>query len=84
MKIVKCNIWGTDTDPALVELGIPETDVWRPFVIDFNRVSGIKLAAEHEFIGDDKAVLYFDGNVLTVDITFEEAIKIWQNESNNL
>lgn len=80
--IVECNVWCIDNTPEQIEIGLPEGDRWMPFAIDFNVVEAIKLAGENDFIGNDKATLYYNGNHTTVDITFNEAIKLWRKANN--
>jgi len=76
-KIVSCNVWCVDNERSLIEMGMPEGDRWMPIVIDFSIVEAIKLAGESEFIGDDKATVYFNNNYLTLDLTYKEAVQIW-------
>jgi len=78
MKIVECNVWCTAVDKQLIELGVAEGDSWMPIAVDFTRVVAIKLSGENDFLGDDKATLYFDGRELIVDISYTEAIKLWK------
>lgn len=80
--IVECNVWCVGNPEKLIELGLEEGDSWMPFAIDFNIVESIKLAGENEFLGNDKATLYYNGNHTTVDISFTEAIKIWRKAKN--
>lgn len=80
--IVECNVWCIDNPPEHIEMGLPEGDRWMPISIDFSIVVAIKLCGENEFIGDDKAVLYFDGNYLTVDIKYTDAVKWWKEAKN--
>jgi len=75
--IVECNVWCVGNTTQQIDLGLPEGDRWMPIAIDFSTVVAIKLAGENEFVGDDKSVLYFDNNHLTVDIEFKDALKIW-------
>lgn len=76
--IVECNVWCIDAPKELIEIGLPEGDRWMPIAIDFENIDAIKLAGENDFIGDDKSVVYFGDNQLTIDITFKEAVRIWQ------
>ncbi len=76
--IVECNVWCINNSPEHVAMGLPEGDAWMPIAIDFSSVVAIKLCGENEFLGNDKAVLYFDSNYVTVDFTYKEAVKIWR------
>jgi hypothetical protein len=74
--IVECNVWCI-ANPEAERLGLPEGDTWMPFIIDFKDVKSIKLCGPNDFIGDDKATLYLDGNHVTIDITFDEAKRLF-------
>lgn len=77
--IVQCNVWCVDNDEKQIEMGFPEGDRWMPIAIDFSQIRHIKLAGENEFLGNDKACLGFDSGTMTVDITYDDAVKIWLN-----
>lgn len=76
--IVECNVWCIGTNRALVDMGLPEGDSWMPFAVDFTKVEVIKLAGESDFLGDNKPVIYINGDNYTLDIPFEEAVKLWK------
>ena len=76
--IIKCHVWCTGRSRREIDLGLPEGDSWLPFAVDFSIVNAIKLAGENDFLGNDKASIYFQGEVFTIDITFEKAIELWE------
>jgi hypothetical protein len=76
--IVECNVWCVAAPKEQIEMGLPEGDQWLPIAIDFDRIDAIKLAGDNEFLGNDKALIYFNGNSLTIDISYIEAVRIWQ------
>lgn len=76
MRIIECKVWCTANDAKLIDLGMDEGDQWMPIAIDLDRVCAVKLAGENEFLGNDKATLYFEH--VTTDIKFTDAIKLWK------
>jgi hypothetical protein len=76
-NVIECNVWCSESD-ANADLGLPTGDCWMPYAIDLRCVSAIKLCGPNEFLGDDKATLYFHGIHVTIDIAFVDAVKIWK------
>lgn len=77
-SVIECNVWCVGNDKNLVDMGLPEGDSWMPFAIDFTTIASIKLAGENEFLGNDKATIYFHGREVTIDIAYKDAIKLWK------
>lgn len=75
--IIECNVWCVASDTA-ADLGLPEGDQWMPIAIDFRTISAIKLCGETEFLGTDKAVVYFNGRDVTIDIPYKDAVLFWK------
>lgn len=82
--IVECNVWCVGNTKEQIELGLPEGDSWMPIAIDFSIVVAIKLSGENDFIGDDKATIYFQNNYLTVDISYKNALILWRHVKNQI
>lgn len=77
--IVECNVWCTGNSKDLIEMGLPEGDSWLPLTIDFRKIIAIKLCGANEFLGDDKASVYFADQCVTIDITYKDAVKLWKD-----
>lgn len=75
--IIECNVWCV-LNPENESLGLKTGDTWMPFAIDFNSVVAIKMCGENEFLGSDRATIYFASEVVTIDKSFSEAIEIWR------
>lgn len=67
---------------AHIDLGLPEGDRWMPFAVDFSQVEVIKLAGESDFLGDNKPVIYINGDNYTLDIPFDQAVRLWKEAMN--
>lgn len=76
-SVVECNVWCVGDEKA-ASMGLPEGDSWMPFAVDFCTISSIKLAGETDFIGNDKATIYFHGREVTIDIPYRQAVKLWR------
>lgn len=76
--IVECNVWCVAHSAKEIDLGLPEGDEWMPFAIDFRTISSIKLSGETEFLGNDKATIFYIGRELTIDIPYIEAVRLWK------
>jgi hypothetical protein len=78
-RIVETEVWCVANSEDHIRLGLPEGDSWMQMSIDFKSIIAIKLSGETEFLGNDKATIYFGyGASLTINITYQEAINIWQ------
>ncbi len=76
--IIECNVWCTGRNKYEIDLGLPEGDSWLPFAIDFSSIVAIKECGENDFLGKGKATVYFASEVVTIDISFIDAIKKWK------
>lgn len=77
MKI-KCNVWCSETTEHQQELlGLPEGDIWAPFVFDLSKVTAIKLCGPNDFIGDDKTTIYFYDIPYTIDMQYNDLVGLF-------
>lgn len=76
--IVMCNVWCVSNTKTEIDLGLPEGDKWMPIAVDFSKIVAIKLAGENEFLGGDKPVVYLPNDNFTIDIPYQQAIKMWR------
>jgi len=78
-RIILTEVWCVANSQDHVNLGLPEGDSWMPMAIDLKSIVAIKLSGETEFLGNDKATVYFSyGSSLTINIAYEKAIKLWK------
>lgn len=75
--ILECNVWCSESDENR-ELGLPDGDCWMPIAIKLSEIVAIKLAGPNDFIGDGKATINFHGSSFIIDVTYNEAVKIWR------
>jgi hypothetical protein len=76
--IVECNVWCVANSQDQIDMGLPAGDSWMPFAIDFRVISSIKLSGENDFLGNDKATIYYSGREVTLDVPYKEAIIKWR------
>lgn len=81
--IVECNVWCTGNAKDLIEMGLPEGDTRMPIAVDFRRIFAVKLCGPNDFLGDDKASVYFGDHCITLDITYKEAVKLWKDANQS-
>lgn len=78
-RILLTEVWCTANTEESIRLGLPEGDSWMPIVIDLKSIVAIKLSGETEFLGNDKATVYFNyGSSLTINVAYEKAIQLWK------
>ena len=83
-NIIETEVWVyTSTQEELdkaKDLGLPapeNDDAWSKAFVDFNEVTVIREAIENDFIGKGKACIHVGDERLTINMPFEEAMKIW-------